>query len=151
MAMFRTNLSNEVLRLCRGTSDKYVPCPTQSDVQADLLLGLRRFKNSVRWKEFWRNENKRQFSPKGTGKVVFSPSPTVTYRNDETQSSGLGTNLKPVERIKNAPRGSEGLELFLRETERTLLEMAFDSTNERRPANKDNPTTGFRPGCHTNR
>ena len=42
-----------VLHLVNGTSNKYVPAPSCRLIQADLLIGIRQFKNSVRWKEIW--------------------------------------------------------------------------------------------------
>ena len=42
-----------VLNLCNGTSTKYVPAPSRRSIQTDLIIGLRQFKHSVRWKEVW--------------------------------------------------------------------------------------------------
>ena len=42
-----------VLHLVNGTSNKYVPAPSRRLIQDDLLIGIRQFKNYVRWKEFW--------------------------------------------------------------------------------------------------
>jgi hypothetical protein len=39
----------------RGTSEKYVPEPGKNDILSDdVIIGLQRFSNSCRWKEFWR-------------------------------------------------------------------------------------------------
>ena len=50
------NMCEEVQRVCSGTSDWFVPEPSQKAVQADILIAIRRFKNVVRWKEFWRDQ-----------------------------------------------------------------------------------------------
>ena len=42
-----------VLNLCNGTSTKYVPVPSRRSIQTNLIIGLRQFKHSVRWKEAW--------------------------------------------------------------------------------------------------
>ena len=42
-----------VLHLVNVTSNKYVPVPSHRLIQADILIFIRQFKNSVRWKEFW--------------------------------------------------------------------------------------------------
>ena len=44
----------EALTLCSGTSPRYVPAPFRKQLQSDLILALRRFKNSARWREFFR-------------------------------------------------------------------------------------------------
>ena len=50
------NLPQEVQRVCSGTSDRFVPEPSRKAVQADILIAIRRLKNVVRWKEFWRDQ-----------------------------------------------------------------------------------------------
>ena len=42
----------------REISNNYVLTPTRFEVQRDLLLGLRRFGNAVRWAEFHRDRRK---------------------------------------------------------------------------------------------
>ena len=49
------NLRQEVQHVCSGTSDRIVPEPSQKAVQADILIAIRRFKDVVRWKDFWRD------------------------------------------------------------------------------------------------
>ena len=50
------NLRKEVQRVCSGTSDWFVPEKSRKCVQDDILISIRRFKNVVRWKEFWRDQ-----------------------------------------------------------------------------------------------
>ena len=50
------NLLTEVQRMVNGTSNKFVPAPQTEEILEDLLIGIKRFKNSARWKEFWRNK-----------------------------------------------------------------------------------------------
>eukprot|EP00957_Ditylum_brightwellii_P115467 8807413-Ditylum_brightwellii.AAC.1 len=42
-----------VKSFCLDTSDKYVFKPSKSQITEDILLGLKIFKNLVKWKEFW--------------------------------------------------------------------------------------------------
>eukprot|EP00957_Ditylum_brightwellii_P079150 6019440-Ditylum_brightwellii.AAC.1 len=42
-----------VQHLCLDTSNCYVTQPAKSQITEDLLLALRKFKQSVRWKEYW--------------------------------------------------------------------------------------------------
>jgi hypothetical protein len=48
------NLHEQISVLVYGTSDKYVPKPVKNNNLSDAIIGLRRFSNSCRWKEFWR-------------------------------------------------------------------------------------------------
>ena len=57
------NIRQEVQHVCSGTSDWFVPEPSWKAVQADILIAIRRFKNVVRWKEFW-NDQKQSTEPK---------------------------------------------------------------------------------------
>ena len=50
------NIRKEVQRVCSGTLDRFVPETSQKSVQADILISMLRFKNVVRWKEFWREQ-----------------------------------------------------------------------------------------------
>ena len=50
------NLRKEVQRVCSGTLDQLVTELYRKSVQADVLITMRRFKNVVRWKEFWRDQ-----------------------------------------------------------------------------------------------
>eukprot|EP00957_Ditylum_brightwellii_P173889 13238268-Ditylum_brightwellii.AAC.1 len=47
---------------------------------------------------------------------------------DEANFEGLGTGLRPVERMKHALKGLEDLECFLHRLETTLLEKVKDHT-----------------------
>jgi hypothetical protein len=47
------NLSNELLCLSSEALEKYVPAPHKGQVLQDLLIGIKRFKNAVRWNWFW--------------------------------------------------------------------------------------------------
>jgi len=47
-------LEDEVQCLVGGTSEKFVPEPMGEDVTIDLINGLRRFKDAVRWKNYFK-------------------------------------------------------------------------------------------------
>ena len=49
----KESLVMKALRLSSETSEKYVITPSRSIIQQDLLIGLKRFKNTCRWREFW--------------------------------------------------------------------------------------------------
>ena len=86
------------------------------------MIGLKRFRNTVRWKEFFRLEKLK--------KLQRNLSPTSTINNFDfekgeeeeivPEDEGLGTKLKPSF-TKSTPKGSDELETFLRELERKLL------------------------------
>ena len=46
-------VETEVLEITSGTLDNFVPAPTRNQVLSDLLIGLKIFRNSVRWKWFF--------------------------------------------------------------------------------------------------
>ena len=79
------------LNLCNGTLTKYIPAPSLRSIQADLLIGLRQFKNSVRWKEFWVKRN-----------GVMEESSSEEEEKD-FDKEGLGTQLR--NKSKGAHKG----------------------------------------------
>ena len=55
-----------VLHLVNVTSNKHVPGLSCRLIQADLLIGIHQFKNSVRRKEFWlKYEERSETDPEG--------------------------------------------------------------------------------------
>ena len=98
-----------VLHLVNGTSNKYVPAPSHRLFQTDLLIGIRQFKHSVRWKEFWlKYEEGSETDSEG-----------VMEEEEIYDEEGLNTKLIP--KSKSAMKGSEQLENFLTQVERELL------------------------------
>ena len=77
------------------TSNKYVPAPSSRLIQADLLIGIHRFKNSVRWKEFWlKYEEGSETDSEG-----------VMEEEEKYYEEGLNTKLRP--NSKSSMKGSE--------------------------------------------
>eukprot|EP00957_Ditylum_brightwellii_P002687 207187-Ditylum_brightwellii.AAC.1 len=119
-----------VQRLCVETSDKYVSEPSVSQITESLLQALKRFKNSVRWKEFWHLKCLKEPLAKGN-KLSNKEGRDDLEEDDEdgdstainiTNVKGLGTGLRLVEKVKRDPKGSEDLKRFLHRLETTLLE-----------------------------
>ena len=54
------NLKSEVLHVTSETSDKFVFAPQKDSILADLLIGLKRFRNTVRWKWFIVEEKRKK-------------------------------------------------------------------------------------------
>ena len=95
-----------VLHLVNGTSNKYVPAPSRRLIQADILIGIRQFKDFVRWKEFWlKYEEESETDSEG-----------VMEEEEKIDEEGLNTELRPTS--KSAMKGSEQLENFLTQVER---------------------------------
>ena len=59
------NLRNEVLHVTSETSDKFVYAPQKDSILVDLLIGLKRFRDTVRWK-WYIVEEKRKKKEKDT-------------------------------------------------------------------------------------
>jgi hypothetical protein len=90
------NLSNEVLCLSSESSEKYVPEPHKGQVLQDLLIGIKRFKNAVRWKWFWMEKarlgNEGTLGNKGIGNTKVEE---IIEQEEPTQEvQGLGMGLK---------------------------------------------------------
>ena len=126
------NLSNEVLRLSSETSEKYVPAPHKGQVLQDLLIGIKRFKNTVRWKWFWiekaRLENERTLGNKGDGSTKMKE---ISEQEEPTQEAqGLGTGLKRTSTANSVPTASPQVEVFLDEVAERLLTELDKSENQ---------------------
>ena len=79
------------------------------------MIVIRRFKNVVRWKEFWRDQ-KKSTEPK-VNEVIEEESRFV--------ATGLNTGLKPTFWLKTAKNVSDKPKGFLTAVGKTLLEEAF--------------------------
>ena len=86
------NLGKEFQRVCSGTSDQFVPEPSQKSVQADILIAMRRFKNVVSCKEFWRDQKQ---STETELQDVNEEEEDFRFKDTE-----LDTGLKPTFGIK---------------------------------------------------
>ena len=98
-----------------------------------MLIGLRRYRNSTRWKQFFLNHNERDHNILQTSNENPSPlSPGLCFsiNSDSNDSSdiesmnnnletGLGTCAKPTLKA-NVPIGSPELESFLNELEEKM-------------------------------
>ena len=88
-----------------GTSNRYVSSPSCRLIQDDLLIGIRQFKNYVKWKEFWLNYEE-------GGEIDYEG----VMEEDKCDKEGLSTNLRP--KYKSAMKGSDQLESFITQAER---------------------------------
>ena len=112
------NLREEVRRVCSGTSDQFFPEPSQKQFQADIIISMSRFKNMVRWKEFWRDQ-------KQSTKTELNE---VIEENYIFMATGLNTGLKPTFGVKTMKHGSDNLKGFL---------TAVEKSSSRRSSNSD--------------
>jgi hypothetical protein len=125
------NLHEQVSVLVRGTSEKYIPEPSRNDILSDAIIGIRRFSNSCRWKEFWRLKKledvreQSNSSPKSVdGEGFFDSKVRI-----EAKRVGLNLNLRAKEKLKRAPKGSEDLEAFLSAVQQEIIDRVFDKGN----------------------
>ena len=121
------NLHDEVLSLSSGTSEKYVPQPSRIQIQSDILIGLRRFKNTIRWKEFFRLRNA---DDEARSRAILDKAPEinkfVSTKNKKTVKDIITIPLKPCNKITQASKGSDHLENFIRDLEFDLLSTSFN-------------------------
>ena len=64
-------IKNEVLLITSGISGKFVLAPKKDKVLGDVLIGLRRYRKSTRWKDFFLNN-------KDKDQKVHSPTTSPT-------------------------------------------------------------------------
>jgi GIY-YIG catalytic domain len=127
-----SSLEDEVRCLVGETSEKFVPAPTQDQVLTDTIEALRRFKEAVRWKAFFRAQRIERLQ-KRRQELGLPPlenpgsfDDTDLEDNSSSPSQGLGSGLKPPRSTGSvAPRGDDTIELFLRRVEDEILDMAF--------------------------
>eukprot|EP00957_Ditylum_brightwellii_P130095 9922460-Ditylum_brightwellii.AAC.1 len=126
------SLQEMVQRLCLDTLDRYVFKMNEDQIREDLILGLRRLRNDVRWKEFWRlKASKNKTMGKEEGKVEITDANNISimseessFKEEEMELEGLCTGPSRIESMKQAPCGSANLEKFCHRLESTLLERA---------------------------
>eukprot|EP00957_Ditylum_brightwellii_P113262 8636483-Ditylum_brightwellii.AAC.1 len=122
--------------LCVETSDKYVSKPSANQITENILQALKRFKNSVYWKEFWCLKWMKESLAKGKKLNNEEGKDGLDEAEDDDKDTainkadfeGLGTGLRLVKRMKHAPKGLNDLEHFLHRLETTLLEKVKDHT-----------------------
>ena len=90
------------------------------------MIVIRRFKNVVRWKEFWRDQ--KQSTEHEVNEAIEEES--------RFMATGLNTGLKPTFGVKTAKHGSDKLEGFLTAVGKTLLEESFKLRRFKRPNRK---------------
>ena len=103
-----------VLHLINGDKIKYVPAMSQRLIQSDLLIGIRQFKKSVRWREFWlkHEERSENILRKWKGRICFDKGGIVT---------------KSRYKSKNSMKGSDELESFWTKNRKDLLDIGWGS------------------------
>ena len=47
------NIERAVQKVTSGISEKFVSEPSIANAMGDLIIGLKRYKNAIRWKEFF--------------------------------------------------------------------------------------------------
>jgi len=120
----QNNLCKEVLELRGETSSKYVPELHMDDIMGDTLVALKNFKNNCRWKEFWRKINiKKQLEKENPSLLINAKNKidddnsndhnNITTTSFNYQNKGLKTGLKPINKFRQAPKGSNELEYSL--------------------------------------
>ena len=115
----KESLEMKALRLSSETSEKYVIAPSRSSIQQDLLIGLKRFKNTCRWREFWilktdDDDDSTVCSTDSNGKKIITTGDLLRSSKDKFS---LSTNLKG-KRSKRAQKGTPELEAFLFQVDR---------------------------------
>ena len=116
-------LEDEVQCLVGGISEKFVPEPLGEDILTDVIQGIQRFTDAVRWKAYHKavQEEKEKATQSGIN---------TTYNNQVMEeklptNSGLNTNLKPTKINLSAPRADDEIESFLLQLKEELITQAL--------------------------
>ena len=80
-------LEDAVLGVTEGILEKFLPAPNRETVINDLLIGLQRFRNTVRWKSFFLAEKEESSTPQSGN-----------------EKSGLGTGVRTSYQKKRHPQ-----------------------------------------------
>ena len=127
-------LRKEVLHVTSETSDKYVQAPDRSQILSDLLIGLKRFRNVVRWKWFFAEKKRIEKEAKESPLSQTTFSQKFNFDDEDNEKTkikanqeGLNSGLKATNLTQNAPIGSTETEGFLREVERALITQVSES------------------------
>mgnify|MGYP001787478984 FL=1 len=114
-----------------GTSEKFVPEPTGEDILTDAINGLRRFKDTVRWKAFHKQlqEEKDKQNQTGNNSSNNNNNTQEDEQQQQPHNPGLNTNLKPTKINLSAPKADDETEQFLQLLEEEILREALDKVD----------------------
>ena len=97
-----------VLNLFNETLTKVVPTLSHRSIQANIIISLHQFKNSIRWKKVWVKN-----------RTVDMENSISDEEEEEFDKEGLGNQLIP--KYKGAHKGYDRLEHLLDKLEIYLL------------------------------
>jgi len=105
------------------------------DITTDLINGLCRFKDAVRWKVFFKLlQEEKDKGSQSNGNIANN-----THKEEQEQqphNPGLKTNLKPTKINLSAPRADDETERFLLQLEEELLKQALNKIEAKGRNNK---------------
>ena len=125
-------LQKSVLRVTNETSDKFVPAPSRNQILSDLLIGLKRFRNVVRWKHFFAEKKRKEEELKNSPLSQPAFNNKFSFETEENEnarkanSEGLKSGLKPENQTQNDPIRSLETESFLKELGDTLIKRVME-------------------------
>ena len=109
----------EVQHICNRTSERIIPAPIIESITEDLLIGLKRFKITAWWKEFWKYNDLSK-------KTLIVNKSNIEKDKINHHQTGFKTNARNPNCFPTAPKGSNTLESFLCQLEDDLLEEALN-------------------------
>ena len=109
----------EVQQICNRTSERIIPTPIIESITEDLLIGLKRFKITAWWKEFWKYNDLSK-------KTLIVNKSNIEKDKINHHQTGFKTNARNPNCFPTAPKGSNTLESFLCQLEDDLLEEALN-------------------------
>jgi hypothetical protein len=124
------SFEEEILSLVGKTSEKFVPAPSHDQVLVDAIEALRRFKEGVRWKSFFRNKKLEELQKQQLQQGILTieslrSSDIDDDLSEDAQQEGLRTGLKVKTLSSIALKADDKVELFLKRVEEEVLNQAF--------------------------
>ena len=131
------DMDKTVQMVTSGISEKFVPMPNRKNLLGNLLVGLKRFRNVVRWKEFIllklkENDNKDKNSTITNSEMNDLETNCISNQERKEFPNSLRTNLKPSNTFNQAPVGSNMLENFLKEVKNTLIDQVYNYVEKKK-------------------
>lgn len=117
------NIDSVALLLTSETLDKFVPELSKPTALGDHLMGLRRFRNSVKWRYHFLTEKEKTKQDTLSESITEKLNDNIDTNIDlvfET-NKGLGTNLRAKIIMKKSPPLSNEVESFLQEVKTKLM------------------------------
>ena len=129
-----TKLSQQANWISKDVSRKFIPCVNRKEILTDLFPEIENLREAIRWRYYHRTRRQEEKLERTVdeGKEILSDTDSeseVEIENDSIILRGIGSNVRSKS-DQEAPKGSDAVEEYIRDVERTLLTMASNNLKE---------------------